>query len=204
MRSKSFFVFVFFSLSHFSFSFLTAYSFQKKKTKNTAVTPLCSPSEPARSSRVRRRREEEKKSEKNPDGARETRSLRSHVLLLTFPFPFFHSFSSLSLSFSLFHIPPRHNFYRLGRRPQRDVRRREAQAQDPLGHGLRCVFFFFLHRDFERREREKKLTTLLFSLSTFEFILSTPNTGAMGSPPKIPGGATLIFETELMAINGKP
>jgi len=25
----------------------------------------------------------------------------------------------------------------------------------------------------------------------------------MGSPPKIPGGATLIFETELLAINGK-
>ncbi|PKA54872.1 Peptidyl-prolyl cis-trans isomerase FKBP15-2 [Apostasia shenzhenica] len=28
--------------------------------------------------------------------------------------------------------------------------------------------------------------------------------GAQGSPPKIPGGATLIFDTELVAVNGKP
>uniref|UniRef100_A0A0F7H0C8 peptidylprolyl isomerase n=1 Tax=Cypripedium formosanum TaxID=53042 RepID=A0A0F7H0C8_9ASPA len=27
--------------------------------------------------------------------------------------------------------------------------------------------------------------------------------GAQGSPPKIPGGATLVFDTELVAINGK-
>jgi FK506-binding protein 2 len=27
--------------------------------------------------------------------------------------------------------------------------------------------------------------------------------GAGGSPPKIPGGATLVFETELLSINGK-
>ncbi|KAI5072377.1 hypothetical protein GOP47_0012483 [Adiantum capillus-veneris] len=27
--------------------------------------------------------------------------------------------------------------------------------------------------------------------------------GAQGSPPKIPGGATLIFDTELVAVNGK-
>uniref|UniRef100_A0A0F7CZ39 peptidylprolyl isomerase n=1 Tax=Francoa sonchifolia TaxID=23250 RepID=A0A0F7CZ39_9ROSI len=28
--------------------------------------------------------------------------------------------------------------------------------------------------------------------------------GAQGSPPTIPGGATLIFDTELVAVNGKP
>uniref|UniRef100_A0A0F7CZ40 peptidylprolyl isomerase n=1 Tax=Habenaria pantlingiana TaxID=1498489 RepID=A0A0F7CZ40_9ASPA len=28
--------------------------------------------------------------------------------------------------------------------------------------------------------------------------------GAQGSPPKIPGGATLVFDTELVAINGTP
>ncbi|KAG2297972.1 hypothetical protein Bca4012_009164 [Brassica carinata] len=28
--------------------------------------------------------------------------------------------------------------------------------------------------------------------------------GDNGSPPKIPGGATLIFDTELVAVNGKP
>ncbi|KAA3459263.1 peptidyl-prolyl cis-trans isomerase FKBP15-1 [Gossypium australe] len=28
--------------------------------------------------------------------------------------------------------------------------------------------------------------------------------GDHGSPPKIPGGATLVFETELVAVNGKP
>ncbi|KAI3964202.1 hypothetical protein MKW92_040099 [Papaver armeniacum] len=28
--------------------------------------------------------------------------------------------------------------------------------------------------------------------------------GAQGSPPTIPGGATVIFETELVAVNGKP
>ncbi|XP_042471936.1 peptidyl-prolyl cis-trans isomerase FKBP15-1-like [Zingiber officinale] len=28
--------------------------------------------------------------------------------------------------------------------------------------------------------------------------------GAEGSPPKIPGGATLLFDTELVAVNGKP
>ncbi|KAJ0113621.1 hypothetical protein Patl1_01518 [Pistacia atlantica] len=28
--------------------------------------------------------------------------------------------------------------------------------------------------------------------------------GDHGSPPKIPGGATLIFDTELVAVNGKP
>ncbi|KAK8936831.1 Peptidyl-prolyl cis-trans isomerase FKBP15-2 [Platanthera zijinensis] len=28
--------------------------------------------------------------------------------------------------------------------------------------------------------------------------------GAQGSPPKIPGGATLVFDTELVAINGRP
>ncbi|XP_002534360.3 peptidyl-prolyl cis-trans isomerase FKBP15-1 [Ricinus communis] len=28
--------------------------------------------------------------------------------------------------------------------------------------------------------------------------------GPQGSPPKIPGGATLIFDTELVAVNGKP
>nr|AJS13478.1 FKBP15-2 [Erycina pusilla] len=28
--------------------------------------------------------------------------------------------------------------------------------------------------------------------------------GVQGSPPKIPGGATLIFDTELVAVNGKP
>uniref|UniRef100_A0A0F7H0D1 peptidylprolyl isomerase n=1 Tax=Goodyera fumata TaxID=1390594 RepID=A0A0F7H0D1_9ASPA len=28
--------------------------------------------------------------------------------------------------------------------------------------------------------------------------------GAQGSPPKIPGGATLVFDTELVAVNGKP
>ncbi|KAH7283247.1 hypothetical protein KP509_35G067700 [Ceratopteris richardii] len=27
--------------------------------------------------------------------------------------------------------------------------------------------------------------------------------GAQGSPPKIPGGATLIFDTELVSVNGK-
>eukprot|EP00850_Spirogloea_muscicola_P024630 SM001178S25462 [mRNA] locus=s1178:1514:1818:- [translate_table: standard] len=27
--------------------------------------------------------------------------------------------------------------------------------------------------------------------------------GASGSPPKIPGGATLIFDTELVAVNGQ-
>jgi len=33
-------------------------------------------------------------------------------------------------------------------------------------------------------------------------IPSTLGYGAQGSPPKIPGGATLIFETELVAVNG--
>ncbi|WCJ37931.1 FK506-binding protein 2 [Euphorbia peplus] len=28
--------------------------------------------------------------------------------------------------------------------------------------------------------------------------------GEQGSPPKIPGGATLVFDTELVAVNGKP
>lgn len=28
--------------------------------------------------------------------------------------------------------------------------------------------------------------------------------GDQGSPPKIPGGATLIFHTELVSVNGKP
>ncbi|GAB4841465.1 hypothetical protein Ancab_022181 [Ancistrocladus abbreviatus] len=28
--------------------------------------------------------------------------------------------------------------------------------------------------------------------------------GDSGSPPKIPGGATLIFDTELVSVNGKP
>uniref|UniRef100_A0A161Y3W5 peptidylprolyl isomerase n=1 Tax=Daucus carota subsp. sativus TaxID=79200 RepID=A0A161Y3W5_DAUCS len=28
--------------------------------------------------------------------------------------------------------------------------------------------------------------------------------GAQGSPPTIPGGATLIFDTELVSVNGKP
>eukprot|EP00250_Pteridium_aquilinum_P029298 c389_g1_i1 orf=52-513(+) len=34
-------------------------------------------------------------------------------------------------------------------------------------------------------------------------IPSTLGYGAQGSPPKIPGGATLIFDTELVAVNGK-
>lgn len=28
--------------------------------------------------------------------------------------------------------------------------------------------------------------------------------GPQGSPPTIPGGATLIFDTELVAVNGEP
>uniref|UniRef100_A0A0A9ED18 peptidylprolyl isomerase n=1 Tax=Arundo donax TaxID=35708 RepID=A0A0A9ED18_ARUDO len=28
--------------------------------------------------------------------------------------------------------------------------------------------------------------------------------GPQGSPPSIPGGATLIFDTELVAVNGEP
>ncbi|KAL9256882.1 Peptidyl-prolyl cis-trans isomerase FKBP15-1-like protein [Drosera capensis] len=28
--------------------------------------------------------------------------------------------------------------------------------------------------------------------------------GDQGSPPKIPGGATLVFDTELVSVNGKP
>jgi hypothetical protein len=130
-----------FSLSFFCI-FLTRFSQKTKQNAGeTAATPLFSPSEPARSSRVRKRRERKIKRERRRilDGTREeTRSLAhlfpSFLLLLLSPF-------SLFLSLSLFHFIPLHSSHRLGRWPQLDVCRGEAQAQDPLGHGLRSVVF---------------------------------------------------------------
>ena len=130
-----------FSLSFFCI-FLTRFSQKTKQNAGeTAATPLFSPSEPARSSRVRKRRERKIKRERRRilDGTREeTRSLAhlfpSFLLLLLSPL-------SLFLSLSLFHSIPLHSSHRLGRWPQLDVCRGEAQAQDPLGHGLRSVVF---------------------------------------------------------------
>ena len=58
----------------------------------------------------------------------------------------------------------------------------------------------FYRERFRRAKKEGKKSSHPFSQIHSP---KPPKTGAMGSPPKIPGGATLIFETELLAINGK-
>lgn len=107
-------------------------------------------------------------------------------------------FSSSSLSLHFLSIPLKKQAGTPASTPC--VSARSVSSRSPRTWATVSFLFTTFFRFY--KERTKKLT-LFFPSPSFSRSLSKPKTGAMGSPPKIPGGATLIFETELLAINGK-
>ena len=169
----------------FSLSFSRSHSLSKNQNskKKTVATPSSLPSAPARSSRVRGIEGER---QRRRDMEKEHRFSLSSLSLCLAHFPC----SSLSLSsLSFLSLPFTTN--RLGCWPQLDVHRREAQAQDPLGHGLRCVFCSFLSCFFYKKERaresderneEKKKNSL--SLSSFSLFSEHRRHGLPSQDPR--------------------